>query len=146
MRSLGIDYGEKRIGLAVSDPLGMFAQPLQAIEVGGDFAAAAARIVEIAEEYEAEELVIGLPKNLDDTIGFKAEEALAFKRLLEEKTSQPVIPWDERLSTVQAERHLRQTGWSRRKRARKVDMVAAGIILQGYLDFLAKAGRTKDPS
>lgn len=138
MRILGVDYGEKRVGLAVSDPLGMFAQPLEAVQVEDDLPAAAERIAEVAREYEAAEIVLGLPKNMNNTLGPKAEEALAFKELLVEKTGLPVITWDERLSTRQAERHLRQTGWSRRRRKERVDMVAAQIILQGYLDFRAK--------
>jgi len=138
MRILGIDYGEKRIGLAVSDPMGIFAQPLEAVEVAGDLSAAAERINDIAREYEATEIILGLPRNMDDTLGPKAEEALGFKEILIEKTGLPVITWDERLTTRQAERHLRETGWSRRRRAKRVDMVAAQIILQGYLDFRAK--------
>jgi len=138
MRILGIDYGEKRIGLAVSDPMGIFAQPLEAVEVAGDLSAAAETINDIAREYEATEIILGLPRNMDDTLGPKAEEALGFKEILIEKTGLPVITWDERLTTRQAERHLRETGWSRRRRMKRVDMVAAQIILQGYLDFRAK--------
>ena len=140
MRILGVDYGEKRVGLAVSDPLGMFAQPLEAVEVAGDLSKAAERVGEVAREYDAAEIVLGLPRNMNDTLGPKAEEALAFREILIEKTGLPVITWDERLSTRQAERHLRQTGWSRRRRKKRVDMVAAQIILQGYLDFRAKGG------
>ena len=138
MRILGVDYGEKRIGLAVSDPLGMFAQPLEAVQVEDDFPAAAERIAQVARDYDAAEIVLGLPKNMNNTIGPKAEEALLFKELLLEKTGLPVTTWDERLTTRLAERHLRQTGWSRQRRKKRVDMVAAQIILQGYLDFRAK--------
>ena len=143
MRILGVDYGEKRIGLAVSDPLCTFAQPLEMIAVEGDLAAAADLIGQRAREYEAIEIVLGLPRNMDGTLGFKAEEALAFRDLLAEKTGLPVVTWDERLSTAQAERHLRQTNWSRRRRQEKVDMVAAGIILQGYLDLRNKRNASK---
>jgi putative Holliday junction resolvase len=138
MRILGVDYGEKRIGLAVSDPLGIFAQPLEAVQVEDDFPAAAERIAQVAREYDAAEIVLGLPKNMNNTLGPKAEEALLFKELLLEKTGLPVTTWDERLTTRLAERHLRQTGWSRQRRKKRVDMVAAQIILQGYLDFRAK--------
>ncbi|MCD6406176.1 MAG: Holliday junction resolvase RuvX [Planctomycetes bacterium] len=137
MRILGVDYGEKRIGLAVSDPTGLIAQPLEVI-AGGDPAAAARGIAEVAARYEAAEIIIGLPRNMNDTLGPKAEEALAFKALLENATDLDVATWDERLSTVRAERSLRETGWSRRKRQKRVDMVAAQVILQGYLDFLRK--------
>ncbi len=138
MRILGVDFGEKRIGLALSDPMGNFAQPLEAVVVEGDLAEAAEKIGALAREYEAGEIVLGLPRNMDDTLGKKAEQALAFRDVLVEKTGLPVITWDERLSTRQAERHLRETGWSRRRRMKRVDMVAAQIILQGYLDFRSR--------
>jgi putative Holliday junction resolvase len=144
MRILGVDYGEKRIGLAVSDPLGLFAQPLEAVEVAGDLAGAAARVAGIARESGAAEIVLGLPRQMDNTLGTKAEEVLAFKELLEKAFDLPVITWDERLSTAQAERHLRETGWSRVKRQRRVDMVAAQIILQGYLDFRNRPPQTTE--
>jgi putative Holliday junction resolvase len=144
MRILGVDYGEKRIGLAVSDPLGLFAQPLEAVEVAGDLGDAAMRVVEFARELGATEILLGLPRQMDNTLGTKAEEVLAFKELLEKAVDLPVITWDERLSTAQAERHLRETGWSRRKRQRRVDMVAAQIILQGYLDFRNRSQQTTE--
>lgn len=134
MRILGVDYGTKRIGLAISDPLGIFAQPFEMVAVvDEDFDAAAGEIAEIAAANDVGQLVVGLPRNMDDTVGFKAKEALAFGELLAEKSGLPVATWDERLSTAQAERHLRETGLSRGKRKKKVDMMAAQIILQGYM-------------
>ncbi len=140
MRILGVDYGEKRVGLAISDPTGIFAQPLE-VTSGEDKGAAAARIGQVCSEKGVTRIVVGLPRNMDNTLGAKAEEALSFKALIEEKTGLEVVTWDERLSTVRAERVLRETKWSREKRKRKVDMVAAQVILQGYLDFQSNLSR-----
>jgi putative holliday junction resolvase len=133
MRVLGVDYGTKRIGLALSDPLGIFAQPLQALAVS-DLPSAADEIARITKERDVDTIVIGLPRNMDGTIGEKAQEALAFLDMLLERTHVVVVPWDERLSTAFAERALRESNMSRKKRKKRVDMVAAQVILQGYLD------------
>jgi putative Holliday junction resolvase len=133
MRILGVDTGTVRIGLAVSDPLGIFAQPLGAVQVKAP-ASAADEVAKIAKERGVERIVIGLPRNMDGSLGPKAEEARAFGALLVEKTGLPVDEWDERLSTMAAERALRQSDMSRDKRKKRVDMVAAQIILQAYLD------------
>ena len=141
MRTLGVDYGEKRIGLAISDPLGIFAQPLSVVD-GTDAQAAARMIAEISMEREVETIVVGLPRNMNDTLGPKAMEALAFKELVERETGLEVVTWDERLSTARAERALRESTMSRKKRQQRVDAVAAQVVLQAYLD--AKNRRAKE--
>jgi putative Holliday junction resolvase len=132
MRVLGVDYGQKRIGLAISDPLGIFAQPLETVEAP-DLASAADRIAAICKERSVETILVGLPRNMDNTLGPSARDALAFKDMLSAKTGLPTVAWDERLSTMQAERSLRETGLSRHKRQARVNAVAAQVILQSYL-------------
>ena len=136
MRILGVDYGEKRIGLAISDPLGMFGQPLETVESGA--APPVDRIAEICKERGVETIVVGLPRNMDGTLGPKAAEASAFADALAGKTGLNVVLQDERLSTARAERSLRETDMSRRKRKARVDAVAAQVILQTYLDTRSK--------
>jgi len=133
MRFLGVDYGRKRIGLAVSDPSGIFAQPLETVEAA-DAQSAAARIAALSSERKVDEIVIGLPRNMDDTLGPMADAALAFRDLLAEKTGLPVRTWDERLSSARAERSLRETSMSRARRQKRVNAVAAQVILQAFLD------------
>ena len=145
MRVLGVDYGQKRIGLAISDPLGIFAQPLDTVEAP-DAASAADRIAALCKERSVETIVVGLPRNMDDTLGPSASAALAFKDLLAAKTGLLAVTWDERLSTMQAERSLRETGMSRRKRAGRVNAVAAQVILQSYIDARKKSATSEDRS
>jgi len=133
MRVLGVDYGTKRIGLALSDPEGIIASPMKALEVK-DLPSAAEEIAVIAKERDVNTIVIGLPRNMDGTLGEKAQEALAFLDMLLERTHLVVVPWDERLSSAFAERALRETHMSKKKRKKRVDMIAAQVILQGYLD------------
>lgn len=142
MRLLGVDYGHKRIGLALSDPLRMFAQPLKTIAVT-EPEDSALEIAELAREKDVALIVIGLPRNMDGTLGPKAREARHFASLIEENTETPIVEWDERLSTALARRSLRQTDMSRKKRDKRVDMVAAQVILQGYLDAHNKGATTK---
>ena len=134
MRILGIDLGEKRIGVAVSDPMGMTAQGVAVIKSTGA-SEDIEKIKEIADKYgEVSEIIIGLPKTLKGKIGIEAEKALKFKVLLEEKTSIPVKTWDERFTTKEAERTLILAGLRREKRKAVVDRTAAAYLLQGYLD------------
>jgi putative Holliday junction resolvase len=130
-RVLGVDLGERRVGLALSDPTATYARPLLVVERGEPLWRALAKL--IAEE-EVGRVVIGLPLNMDGSTGPKAREALAFKQELEKRTGLPAVTWDERLTTVEAEGVLRAAGLSARKRAERVDKVAAQIILQSYLD------------
>ncbi len=130
-RLLGIDYGDKRFGLAVSDPTQTLARPLETIEGQSEFWR---RLEVILADGEIETLVLGLPRNMDGSLGPKAQTVLAFRKRLEERSGLPVETWDERLTTVQAERNLRETGMSLNQRRRRVDEVAAQIILQSFID------------
>ncbi len=133
MRILGIDYGEKRIGVAISDPLEIIAQGLPTINrtvISADLES----LRKIIADREVDEIVIGLPKNMNNTLGQKATEALEFVEALKSKVSLPVHMLDERLSTVMGNKALMEGGLSRKKRKTKVDMVAAQLILQKYLD------------
>jgi putative Holliday junction resolvase len=137
-RILGVDYGQKRTGLAISDPLGIFGQPIETIEAA-DPASAAAAIKRTCEARGVSLIVLGLPRNMDNTLGPKAKEALAFRDVLAAATGLEVVTRDERLTTVSAERALRETSLSRKKRQKHVNSVAAQIILQGYLDAKRKS-------
>ena len=133
MRILGLDIGEKRIGLAISDELGITAQglaTLQRTELTHDIQS----LREIIREKEIGKLVVGLPKNMNGTLGFQAEEVQKFVTLLTEQWPLEVEYWDERLTTVAAHRVLLEGDISRRKRKKAVDQIAAVLILQGYLD------------
>ncbi len=132
-RYLGIDFGTKRIGVAVSDELGITAQPLPTLEPSTDEAAVGA-IRELVNEYGVFEVVVGLPKNMNGTLGPAAERVLAFARRLEESMPVKVTMWDERLTSMAAERLLIEADLSRAKRKRRVDQMAAVLILQGFLD------------
>jgi putative holliday junction resolvase len=132
-RYLGIDFGTKRIGVAVSDELGLTAQPLPTLEPSTDEAAVRA-IRGLMDQYGVLEIVMGLPKNMNGTLGPSAERALAFARRLEESVSAKVTMWDERLTSMAAERLLIEADLSRAKRKRHVDQMAAALILQGFLD------------
>ena len=138
-RILGLDFGSKTVGVAVSDPLGITAQPLTTIlrEREDKLRKTLAGIAQLAEEYQADRLVLGLPKNMNNTLGERAEKTLAFRDALERRTGLPVILWDERLTTVSAERVLMEEGVRRENRKEFVDRIAAALILQGYLDSLA---------
>jgi putative Holliday junction resolvase len=133
MRTLGVEYGEKRIGFAVSDPVGILATPLRVVTVSGPSDALAA-VRETAEEVAAERIVIGLPLNMDGTRGAKVEEVEAFVVRLKAIVSQPVLFWDERLSTSMVERVLIDADMSRKRRKEVRDKLAAQVILQGFLD------------
>jgi putative pre-16S rRNA nuclease len=134
-RLLGIDLGLARVGLAVSDELGMLAHPLET------FPAASPkklmdRIEEIVDERKIECVVVGLPRNMDGSVGPAAVAALAFVEKLRAQLSCPVVSWDERLTTVAANRALHEAGRKTRTTRGKVDQVAAQMLLQGYLDHL----------
>ncbi|HHT9160207.1 MAG: Holliday junction DNA helicase RuvA [Planctomycetes bacterium GWF2_39_10] len=133
MRILGIDYGEKRIGMAVSDPLGITAQGLPTIErtnIQDDLQ----KILNVVREKEVGEIVVGLPKNMNNSLGEKAQAVLNFVALLKKDINIPINVIDERLSTVRANRAMLEGDLSRKKRKSRVDMIAAQLILQDYLD------------
>ena len=138
MRILGLDYGSKTVGVAVSDPLGLTAQRLDNIwrKQENKLRQTLARIKELVDEYQAEQIVLGYPKNMNNTVGERAEKALEFKEMLEKRTGLPVIMWDERLTTVEADRTLMEAGVRRENRKQYLDGLAAVFILQGYLDSL----------
>ena len=131
MRVLAIDYGDARTGIAVSDPLGMLAGETFVI-TQWDPEALADQIVQAAKERDAQTLVLGLPKNMDGTEGPRAEKSRALKALLERR-GMTVVLWDERRTTVDAHRILRENGKREKKHKATVDAVAAALILEGYL-------------
>lgn len=141
MRILGLDFGEKTIGVAVSDPFGWTAQGLEIIRRNDEDALKKSieRIAEIVKNYEVETIVLGYPKNMNNTCGDRVEKTEKFKLRLEQKLKLPVILQDERLSTVAAERGLLEADLSRAKRKAVIDKMAAVFILQGYLDKISKA-------
>ena len=136
---MGLDYGSKTIGVAVSDPMGLTAQGLEIIrrEEENKLRKSLRRIEELVKEYQVEEIVLGFPKNMNNTIGERAQKSLQLKETLERRLGLPVIMWDERLTTVEADRTLIEAGVRRENRKKYVDMIAAVFILQGYLDAKA---------
>ena len=136
MRIMGLDFGSRTTGVAVSDPLGITAQTVETITRKDEnkLRQTCARIEELIKEYEIEEIVLGYPKNMNNTAGERAEKTEAFKAMLERRTGKPVILWDERLTTIAAERVLMESGVRRENRKAVVDKIAAVLILQGYLD------------
>lgn len=142
MRILGLDFGSRTVGVAVSDRLLLTAQGVETIERKDEskLRKTCARIEELIAEYEVMEIVLGLPKNMNNTEGERVEKTKAFGEMLERRTGLPVHYWDERLTTVAAEQILMESGVRRENRKAVIDKVAAGLILQGYLDCL----RTKE--
>jgi len=135
MRIMGLDVGSKTVGVAISDALGWTAQGIETVkidEVNGEFGVE--RIAELVKEYAITEFVVGYPKNMNNTVGPRGEASENYKKLLEETFSLPVKLWDERLTTMAAERMLIDADVSRKKRKQVIDKMAAVMILQGYLD------------
>ena len=139
MRIMGLDYGSKTVGVAISDPLKVTAQGIETIErkMENKLRQTLARIQELAEEYEVEKIVLGFPKHMNNDIGERAEKSIAFQEMLEKRTGLPVILWDERLTTVEANRTLIESGVRWEERKKYIDKVAAVFILQGYLDSIS---------
>lgn len=136
-RLMGLDYGDKTIGIALSDELGWTAQGLEVIRrttLERDFA----RIREIIDQYSVGELVVGLPKNMNNTIGPRGEICIEFAQSLQQALQMPVHLWDERLTTASAQRTLLEADVSRKKRKQVIDKMAAALILQGYMDSKSK--------
>ena len=134
MRVMGLDYGSKTVGVAICDPLGITAQGIETIERKEEnkLRKTLARIEELIREYDVESVVLGLPKNMNNTLGERAEKTLEFKEMLERRTGLTVTLWDERLTTVEAERTLMESKVRREDRKKYVDKIAAVFILQGY--------------
>ena len=139
MRLMGLDYGSKTVGVAVSDPLGLTAQGVETVwrKQENKLRQTMARIEELISEYQVERIVLGYPKNMNNTIGERALKSLEFKEKLEGRTGLPVVMWDERLTTAEAERTLMETGVRRENRKQYLDQMAAVLILQGYLDRIS---------
>lgn len=139
MRILGLDFGSKTVGVAVSDELLITAQGVEIIrrQSPNKLRQTLARIEELIQEYQAEKIVLGFPKNMNNTEGERCEKTLEFKEMLVRRTGLEVILWDERLTTVLADRVMMEGGIRREHRKEYVDRIAAEFILQGYLDALA---------
>ena len=142
-RIIGLDFGSKTTGVAVSDPFGWTAQGVEIIrrKEENKLRKTLARIEELVKEYNATRIVLGLPKNMNNTLGDRAEKSMAFKEMLERRTGLCVVLWDERLTTVAADRTMMEAGIRREHRKEYVDEIAAVFILQNYLD--AKGPLTK---
>lgn len=138
-RIIGLDFGSKTTGVAVSDPFGWTAQGVEIIrrKEENKLRKTLARIEELVKEYNATRIVLGLPKNMNNTLGDRAEKSMAFKEMLERRTGLCVVLWDERLTTVAADRTMMEAGIRREHRKEYVDEIAAVFILQNYLDYLS---------
>lgn len=136
MRIMGLDFGAKTVGVAISDPLLITAQGIEIIRRKDEnkLRQTLARIETLIQEYQVEEIVLGLPKNMNDTLGPRVEATLEFKDKLERRTGLAVHTWDERLTTVAADKAMMEAGIRRENRKEYVDQIAAVLILQGFLD------------
>lgn len=135
---MGLDYGSKTVGVAISDPLGITAQAIETIcrKDENKLRKTCARIEELIKEYQVERIVLGLPKHMNNDIGNRAEKSIEFGQMLERRTGLEVVMWDERLTTVEAERTLIENKVRREDRKKYIDKIAAVFILQGYLDSI----------
>lgn len=140
MRIMGLDYGSRTVGVAICDPLGITAQGIETIirKEENKLRQTLARIEALIQEYQIEMIVLGYPKNMNDTIGERARKTEEFQALLERRTGLPVLLWDERLTTIEANEILIASGVRRENRKKVIDKIAAGIILQSYLDSADK--------
>ena len=138
MRIMGLDYGSETVGVAMSDPLGITAQAVETIwrKDENKLRKTCARIEELISEYEVERIVLGLPKHMNNDLGERAQKALAFGEMVKRRTGLEVVMWDERLTTVEAERTLIENNVRRENRKQYIAKIAAVFILQGYLDSI----------
>ena len=136
MRIMGLDYGSKTVGVAVCDPLGITAQAVETITRKDEnkLRQTLARIEALAKEYGVEKFVLGYPKNMNNTLGERAEETKEFQAMLQRRTGLEVVLWDERLTTMESERILQEGGVRRENRKERIDWMAATLILQSYMD------------
>ena len=143
MRIMGLDFGSKTVGVAISDALLLTAQGVEIIrrKEENKLRQTLARIEELIKEYEVEKIVLGCPKHMNGTEGVRVELTEDFKEKLERRTGLPMVMWDERLTTVAADRTMMEAGIRREHRKEYVDMIAATFILQGYLDYLANQAK-----
>ena len=137
-RLMGLDFGSKTVGVALSDPTGLIASPLEIIEREREdkLRKTFSRIEELIEEYKVTKIVLGLPLNMDSSEGERVRKTQEFKEALERRTGLEIVFWDERLSTVEAHDIMTEAGVKGIDRKRYVDKIAASIILQGYMDSL----------
>ena len=137
-RIMGLDFGSKTVGVAVSDPLGITAQGVEIVRRPEEnkLRRTLARLEELIGEYQVEKIVVGCPRHMNGDFGERAEKSAEFAKKLESRTGLPVVLWDERLTTVAADRAMMEAGIRREHRKDYVDKIAAGLILQGYLDSL----------
>lgn len=140
MRIMGLDYGAKTVGVAVSDELLLTAQPVETIkrERESKLRRTLARIEELMEEYQVEKVVIGLPKKLNNDEGDRCERTREFAQMVERRSGLEVVFWDERLTTVMADAALAEGGVAKQERKQYIDKVAASLILKGYLESLER--------
>lgn len=144
MRIMGLDFGSKTVGVAISDELLLTAQGIEIIRRKDEnkLRQTLARIEELIVDYGVEEIVLGLPKNMNNTEGERVELTREFKDKLERRTALPVTFWDERLTTVAADKAMMEAGLNRQERKEHVDKIAACFILQGYLDMCSMKEKT----
>lgn len=139
MRYLGLDLGTKTLGVSLSDRLGLISSTYKTIRFNeNDYESALNQLEEIISEFKVEKIVLGLPKNMNNSLGFASERSMNFKKMIEEKYNLEVILQDERLSSVEANNIMIKNDTSRKKRKKSVDSLAANIILQSYLDKIKK--------
>lgn len=136
MRILGIDYGDSRIGFAVSDPFGWTAQGLETVDAKKGIKAVMDRLEQIISEYSVEKIVVGFPKNMNGSLGARAEKTEEFIKKVTNRFNLPVQKWDERLSTVAAQKIMIESNIKKTKKKSLVDTISATYILQGYLDSI----------
>jgi len=137
---MALDVGDATVGIAVSDPLGIGANPIETIRRTTE-PRDIERVLHLAAEHSAVTLVIGLPRMLNNSLGIQAQKVQKFADALGEATDLPIVMWDERYSTSAAEKALIQSGLTRKRRKKVIDQVAAVYFLQGYLDYLANGGQ-----
>ena len=135
MRFMGIDYGDRRVGIAVSDPLGITAQGVATVQ-NRNKEKLMPELEKLIKEYNPEKIILGLPKNMDGTLGFRAEATYEFAELLKEIYNKEIIFWDERLTTVSASLILNETNTRGKDRKKVIDTVSACIILENYMNSL----------
>jgi len=137
MRIMGLDYGSKTVGVAISDALRLTAQAVETIarKEENKLRRTCARIEELIKKYDVEKIVLGFPKHMNNDIGERAQQSMEFGEMLKRRTGLEVILWDERLTTVSADKRMMEPGIRREDRKKYVDEIAAVFILQGYLDY-----------
>lgn len=146
MRIMGLDFGSKTVGVAISDELMITAQGIEIIrrKEENKLRRTLARIEELILEYKVTDIVLGLPKNMNDTEGERVHKTMEFKDMLERRTGLPVHTWDERLTTVAADRMMIEAGLKRQERKEHVDKIAAVLILQGYMAYIEQKEQQKE--